>query len=77
MYEWGLDAHDNGWYSGGGSECDNCANLTCADRQREIRGGAWRDGGDTSMRAAFRNLNGGVGGYNSSDSYGLRCARTP
>ena len=71
MWEWGLDWYSEGWYSGVGNICSNCANLSAAS-DRVFRGG----GGDYSggLRAANRNKDYPT---NRDNNVGIRCARTP
>ncbi|MCU0694375.1 MAG: formylglycine-generating enzyme family protein [Polyangiaceae bacterium] len=73
MWEWGLDSYDAGWYSGGGSVCDNCANLS-TDDVRTSRGGGWAGPAET-LRAAIR-AGGAVSTLTLIDE-GVRCARSP
>ncbi|MCU0694363.1 MAG: formylglycine-generating enzyme family protein, partial [Polyangiaceae bacterium] len=74
MYEWVLDWHDWNWYAGGGSLCDNCANLTSAS-YRVFRGGSFTSCYDdtANLRAASRFPDPPTFRYNSA---GVRCART-
>ena len=70
MFEWALDWYDGAWYTGGGSTCTNCANVTSGS-SRVLRGGSWiNDAAD--LRAAYRSY------YDPSVRYGnhgFRCAR--
>jgi formylglycine-generating enzyme required for sulfatase activity len=71
MLEWTLDMHDDDWYAGGGSDCNDCANLQSDAGKRTMRGGSWYRGADP-LRAAFRM------GYDPSTTesdIGIRCAR--
>lgn len=50
MEEWVLDWFDAGWYSGSGSPCNNCANIT-SGTIKLARGGSWAT---NPLRAAAR-----------------------
>ena len=72
-WEWALDWYDGAWYTGGGSSCNDCLNLTPADTQRRsMRCGSY-DRGSGRLRAAFRNHWPPEEHYHS---IGLRCARS-
>jgi formylglycine-generating enzyme len=72
MWEWVFDWYDSGWYGGGGSFCNDCAN-TSASTSRVIRSGSWYSLAD-SLRAANRN---DYAPASRNSLFGLRCARTP
>ena len=72
MWEWAFDFYDAAWYTGGGSTCSNCANLTDSG-WRVLRGGSWQDPGDL-LRAAARTHCSGGPDCRARD-FGFRCAR--
>lgn len=69
MWEWVFDTYSSLWYGGGGSTCDNCANLTGAYRVN-------RGGGYTSNVPAIRPA---TRSYDDPKSnirrHGIRCAK--
>ena len=71
MWEWVFDGYDSGWYAGGGSTCNDCANMSEAS-YRVLRGGGFFSAA-TFLRAANR---GGDAPTNLGGSIGFRCART-
>ena len=71
-WEWILDWHDAGWYSGAGSTCVNCANVL-GGVNRVKRGGSWGNYTD-GMRAADRDSDHASVHFSQ---IGIRCARTP
>jgi len=71
MWEWVFDFYDGAWYSGAGSTCVNCANLTDSGGYRVLRGGSWDDVVNL-LRAAARYRY--FPGYRYG-SFGFRCAR--
>ena len=76
MSEWVLDYHDPDWYSGGGSNCTDCANVVSAvpTATRVIRGGDIASPLADYLRAASREDR-----IPTSRQYmtGFRCARNP
>ncbi len=71
MWEWNLDWYADGWYSGGGAVCSNCANLDAAS-SRGIRGGGWIDN-PLALRVALRNSRTPTA---RGEYVGARCARS-
>lgn len=72
MYEWTLDWHFAGWYTGAGNPCDACANLTDG-LGRTVRGGEFAHA-DVSLRATFRDFDEPSAHLGS---VGFRCAGSP
>jgi formylglycine-generating enzyme required for sulfatase activity len=70
MFEWNLDGYNAAWYSGGGTNCSNCANLV-DDEGRVVRGGSWLTD-PQFFRAAARLAN---LPSDRSENVGFRCAR--
>jgi len=70
VWEWALDLHDDAWYGGSGSDCDDCANVT-GDEARVMRGGDFQYGAQ-NLRAAER-FPGTAAAYWLGS--GIRCAR--
>lgn len=68
---WVLDSFDSSWYRGGGSTCDNCANLA-ETPGRTIRGGSFAYFRN-DLRAASRSY---TNPSQHSSQFGVRCART-
>ena len=71
MWEWVFDVYDSGWYAGGGSTCNDCANMS-GTSYRVGRGGGFNSTA-TNLRAAYRNCGTPT---NHNGNIGFRCART-
>ena len=56
MWEWVFDGYDAGWYAGGGSICNDCANIS--ETARVNRGGGWYSSVASFFRAANRASDG-------------------
>jgi formylglycine-generating enzyme required for sulfatase activity len=72
MFEWVFDCYDSGWYAGGGSVCNDCANMSAASL-RALRGGGFGSFA-TDLRAAYRYADMPSDRF---EGFGFRCARTP
>ncbi|PIE05573.1 MAG: hypothetical protein CSA75_04040 [Sorangium cellulosum] len=70
VYEWTLDSFVPDWYSGEGSDCQNCANLIRGS-QRVIRGGSFSHT-TPRLRAASRD---DAAPSDRTNFIGFRCAR--
>ena len=69
VWEWVLDWYDADWYSTGGKECTDCANLTSAFNRVEHGGGF--TGSASWLRGATRSS----GAIPTERRDGFRCAR--
>jgi len=74
MWEYTLDKYSDVWYSGGGSTCVDCANLTMPSTMgRSIRGGAF-DTPAAELRSVRRDS---IIPTYRGQYLGFRCARSP
>lgn len=69
MFEWVRDTYEEGWYSGAGNTCVNCANLAVGDPG--VRGGCWAYG-RRSLRGTARETS---PPRDPQVTVGIRCAR--
>jgi sulfatase modifying factor 1 len=70
VWEWVYDTHDEAWYAGGGSDCQDCAHMATSGA-KEMRGGDFQYG-PADLRGANR-FPGTSGAYWLGS--GIRCAR--
>ncbi len=75
VWEWVFDSYEEGWYSGRGFACDNCANTepnAGPDVQARVaRGGGWGSKSYSRLRSAHR---GGTPPDARTNDVGFRCA---